>query len=326
MADIKRANKIICEYRDKLNVDLKDYTVLTEVGSNYYEYAPIVPLICGSPLVRAFVKDTSFGNGEEIRQSCLMLASSLGLSGKIDIAVNNLPNEWLNESDIVTNSGMLRPFDETKISKFKKGAVLPLMFESWEIREQDLDVAACKNYNIKIAGTWENHPSLKIFDYVKMLCLKMVFEAGYEVMGNSIFIWSDDHFGEVIQESFLQNGANKCYLSTDISVLIEKVTEIDFIFISDYDESGNLFEILCLNELFKRNQNLGIIHLYGQIDSKRVFELGLNLFPRKNGYSNVMSYTLAHVGMSPYLKLQVAGYKVAQEMLTGIYTNLSQQI
>jgi len=40
----------------------------------------------------------------------------------------------------------------------------------------------------------------------------------------------------------------------------------------------------------------------------------------------LMTYTLAHVGLNPLINLQVAGYRVAQEMLQGEYTNISQPI
>jgi hypothetical protein len=200
------------------------------------------------------------------------------------------------------------------------------MFEAWEIRQQDLDMLACKEYGIAVAGTWENHPSIKVFDYVQILCLKLAFEAGYEVMGNSIFIWSDDHFGEMIVKSFNQNGSKRCFLSTDSELLLNVASDLDFIFIADYDEKRDYATLLNLKELAKKSPNLGIIHLYGLINSEMMKKHGFNVFPEINGNAETMTFTLAHVGMTPYINLQIGGYKVALEMLTGNYTNISQRI
>ncbi len=326
MFEQKRAEKLICACKKELNVNLDGYTVLTEAGSNHYVFSPIIPLLCGASKVLAFVKDTSYGKAEDIKSMCVQIASSLGLSEKLRIATNVLPESWLNEADIITNSGMLRPFNNEKISKFKKGAVLPLMFEAWEIREQDLDLAACKAAGVKVAGTWENHPSIKVFDYVKMLCVKLALEAGYEVLGNFIFIWSDDHFGEMIEKSFTQNGAKKCYLSTDLELLKKVAPHLDFIFIADYDEKRDYAAIFNLKELAEGAPNLGIIHLYGELNIEALKPFGLNIYPERNGKLELMTFTLAHVGMTPLINLQVGGYRVAQEMLQGAYTNISQPL
>ena len=324
--EYSRATKIISASKAKLNVNLDGYTILTELGTNSYIYSPIIPLLCGASKVLAFVKDSSYGSAENIKAFCIQIASILGLNHKLQIATNDFPEHWWREADIVTNSGMLRPFDREKISKFKKGAVLPLMFEAWEVREQDLDLVACRDYGISVAGTWENHPSIKVFDYVKILCLKLAMEAGYEVMGNAIFIWSDDHFGEMIEDSFILNGAKKCFLSTDLKLLIKVASDLDFIFIADYDEKRDYELLLDLKNLVVLSPNIGIVHLYGMINIERLKRLGLKVYPETNGKAELMTYTLAHVGMTPLINLQVGGYRVAQEMLKGEYTNISQPI
>ena len=145
---VKRAIKIIKQYNEILNFNLKGYTILTEVGSNHYLYSPIIPLLCGADHVFAFIKDTKFGKAADIRQQCIEIANFLGLTNKLTIGENNFEYEWLTKSDIVTNSGMLRPIDKKKLSYFKKGSVIPLMFEAWEFRDSDLDIAECKKLGI----------------------------------------------------------------------------------------------------------------------------------------------------------------------------------
>jgi hypothetical protein len=134
-------------------------------------------------------------------------------------------------------------------------------------------------------------------------------------MGNSIFVWSDDHFGEMIEQSFNLNGAKKCILSTDLNLLIKMAPSLDFIFIADYDEKRDYAKILDINNLAKKAPNLGFVHLYGSINFETFKQYGFNIYPEKNGISEIMTFTLAHAGIMPYLKLQLGGYKVAQCLL-----------
>lgn len=321
-----RALNLIKKTRDNLDFNLNGLTIMTELGSNNYIYSPLIPLICGADRVIAFVKDTVHGKSEELRSKCLKIAKYYNLDKKLEINTNVFDNEWLKECDIVTNSGMLRPFDSKKLSKFKKGAVLPLMFESWEIRDQDIDISYCKKNNIKVAGTWESHPDINVFNYIKVLCLKMVFEAGFEVLNNKIYVWSNDEFGMKIKNSFDQNGAKICILDNDVKSLFKNVKNLDFIFLADYKESRDFFDLLRVRELLKINPNLAIIHLYGNLDLRKFNDLGIKIYPNKNGISQTMTFTLAHVGLIPIINLQVAGYKVATEMINNKYTSLSQII
>ena len=323
---MNRAVKLIKITRDKLKLNLQGYKVLTEVGSNNYIYSPIIPLLCGAEKVYAFVKDTKYGKAEDIKFACLEIAELLGLEKKLEIETNVLNDNWFGICDIITNSGMLRPFDSQKLSKFKKNSVLPLMFESWELRDQDINISYCEEHNIKVSGTWESHPDIKVFDYVEILCLKMAFEAGFEVLGNNIFIWSNDHFGDKIKNSFRKNGANKCILSIDLNLLLKNAPVLDFLFISDYDELRDYSKLLDINNLIKINPNLVIIHLYGNLDLKEFNKIGFEIFPKQNGKSQLMTYTLSHAGLIPIINLQVAGYKVATEMLKNKYTSISQKI
>jgi hypothetical protein len=324
--DLQRVIKLTERVKQRLDFTLDGLTILTEVGSNFYIFTPIIPILCGASYVYAFVKDTAYGKAEDIKKKCIEYATSLGLQNKLEIGINNLDESWISKADIITNSGMLRPFDKSKLKLFKKGAVLPLMFEAWEIREQDLDIEECKRKDIRIAGTWENHPDLKVFDFVEMLCLKMAFEAGFEVQGNNVFVWSNDHFGEKIYNSLVKNGANDCYLSIDVEVLKNVAINIDFIFIADYDESRNYFELIEIEKLVKLNPQISIIHLYGNVNVEEFEKLGVSVYPKKNGKSELMTFTLAHVGMTPLINLQVGGYKVATEMIKNKFTNISQPI
>jgi hypothetical protein len=322
----KRAIDLIKDLKNTLDVNLDGYKVLTELGSKYYLYSPLIPLLCGADFVYAFVKDTRYGKAAELSSQLYELATKLGLQDKLKIGSNILDSTFLQQADIVTNSGMLRPLNKEKLSLLKKGAVVPLMFEAWELREEDIDIEFCKEQGIKVAGTWENHPSIMVFNYVMMLGIKLAHEAGFEVLDNNIFIWSNDHFGEILEVAFTKNGARNCTRNVDYKSLLEVVKDLDFIILADYDELNDFETIFDFNELQKLNPTLGIIHLYGSIKYEQLHNAGFNIYPKKDGFAKLMTYTLAHVGLEPIMKLQVASYRVATEMLRNSYTDLSQPI
>ncbi len=69
------------------------------------------------------------------------LTSLAGLKDRVEI-ITTIKDDVLAGADVVTNSGHLRPIDRSIISKLPQHCVLALMFETWEFRTSDIDVAA----------------------------------------------------------------------------------------------------------------------------------------------------------------------------------------
>ena len=324
-----RAIEIIKQTIKSLDLNLKSYVVLTEVGSNNYIYTPIIPLLAGAKKVYAWTRDSSYGECEDIIKQSLEVAKYLGLENRLKFSANRKDFEQVKQADIITNSGFIRPINKGFIKNIKKSAVIPLMFESWEIRDEDIDIKACTKKNIKVSGTWENHPQISVFDYVKELTLKMIFEAGFEISGNKFIVWSNDHFGEKAKEILKLNKAKQIVLTTDYNKLKSNLADTDVILLFDYNESRSFFGdngFFNIDELKKINQSFAILHLYGNVDYRYLLEKNISVYPEKNGLAQNMTFTLAHVGLIPLLRLLTAGFKVGQEMLNNKLSKLTQPI
>lgn len=324
----KRAIKLIKEIISKLKLDLDGYTVLTEVGSNFYLHMPIIASLAGAKKVYAIAKDTSYGNADDVRNECLKMLNMIGIQNVV-FSSNIIPDNFVQEANIITNSGNLRPINSELYSKVNKTVVVPLMYEKWELRKEDVDVDWCRQNGIKVAGTWEEHPDINVFGSSGQLAIKLAHEAGYEVYDNNIIVWSNDHFGDVISRAFLQAGASNVITTIEYSDLIENINECDFIFICDYDETRTYFGdngFIDIEELIKINNAFGIVHLYGEVNNDILNEKGVNVYPNKRGKAKYMTQTLGYVGLKPIINLQAAGLKVAQEMLNNQYSSLSQLI
>jgi hypothetical protein len=326
---IHKAKRIIENVNKLLNLDLKGQIVLTEVGSNYFVYTPIIAHMANAKKVYAWTRDSKYGKASEVIDMCMEICKVYGLNSNIEFAVNERPMEQVKSSDIITNLGYIRPLDRNFLSHIKKDAVIPLMCEAWELRGSDIDIAYCRERKIPVAGTWENAPELKIFDACGSLAIKMANEANCEVYQNNIILWSDDHFGEVIGSSFKNYGAKKVIQTTDTNILYENSGISDFIFLCDYEEKRPIFSdggIIDIEKLCKINPDITIIHLHGDVDNEYIKRHKLSVYPDKKGYPSIMTYTLAHLGMTPIINLHAAGLKVGELLKKNKENPLIQKI
>lgn len=324
---IERTKSLIDRVIRELALDLTDKAVLTEVGSGLFLVTPLIALRANARKVYAWVRDSSYGKAEDIMRSCKELVNEFQLPDNIEYGINQRPAHHISSADIITNLGFVRPLNSEFLDQVSEHSVIAGMCEAWELRPADIDLHYCKQKNIKVAGTWENHPDLKIFDGCGNLAVKMALEAGYEVYQNNIIIWSNDHFGKVVENGFKNFGANKIIRTTDPGTLYKNIKDIDFLFFCDYNESRQIIGhngFISIDEIQKLNKGVGIVHLYGDLDNNYIKEKNLNVFPDKKGRASVMTYTLAHLGPKLIINLHAAGLKVGQCLIDGNENELVQ--
>lgn len=326
----RRAIRLIQKGIDALKLNLSGFSVLTEVGSNNYLYTPIIAAMAGAKKVYAWTADTSYGTGGSIKENCMALCHAIGVHERVSISVNEKPTEQVEKADIITNSGFLRPLDDRLLDHAHPGVVVPLMYEAWELRSQDIDIDYCRKRNIKVAGTCENHPSLKVFDSTGALAVKMANEAGFEVFGNNIVVWSNDHFGKVSAEAFKRAGASNVMLCHEVTpAFFADFSHVDFIYFCNYKEQVPLFAnngIFDIEKLTSMNESFGIVHLYGDVDNEFLKQHGVRVYPDRPGKPQQMTFTLGYLGLLPIINLQIGGFKVASQMLLDEKSDLMQPI
>lgn len=325
MLDVERVKRLVESVCSTLELNLKGLKVLTEVGSNSYSILPAIAAYAGAE-VFAWTRDSTYGKALDNIDQCKDLLNSFGLVDRVEFFIGYKNEEHLQQADIITNSGFLRPLNADKLRHIKPGVIIPLMYEEWELRPEEIDLEYCRSNNIRVAGTWENHPSIGVFDYVGVLAVKMALNGGFEVRDNNIFIWSNDDFGLKAQSSFQDMKAKEVTMSVDNELLITKLPSLDFIFICDYEEKRNLGEVLDFELIKKLNPSCGIIHLYGTIDANDLKEIGLHFYPPRKGTAQTMTFTLAEVGLNPIIRLQAAGLKVAENLINNEDSELGQNI
>jgi len=319
-----RKQRLILNIIKKLNLNLKGLTILTEVGSNNYIFTPLIALMAGAKKVNAWTRDSHFGNAEEIINRCKNLCQKYSLDvNRIEFAFNERPIEHIKQADIITNLGFVRPLNRDFLKNINAKAVIPYMCESWEIREGDVDIDYCKSNNIQVAGTWENHPDLLIFDFCENLIEKICYEAGFEIKQNNILIVSNDNFGRAAFDVFKMRANNLRIVSIEKFHTID-FGELDFIFLSDYKNSIDIFTEEILQELSLKD--ISIVHLCGFLELNKIKEYGIKVYPQINGYQERMTRTLDYLGSKPLIDLHAAGLKVGELMFKKVESDLIQRI
>lgn len=323
-----RLQHLIVRTIRELNVSLINKVIMTEAGSGLYLYMPVIAALTGAKEVIVCVKDTRYGKADSIIKNCKRIIKAMSIDTTFTFRKNQVEIQDLKRADVITNSGMLRPLDRAKMKYMKSSAIIPLMYEKWELRNSDIDIVAAKEFGILVAGTSETTKQCKVFQYIGPLVMKLCLEAGFEVLDNKIIVWSRDAFGNEIENYFVKCGANIVRPTTIDDLYHQCQNDADILILADYNERRNLNDFNNINFKYINELNplLGLIHLFGNIDFDLFSQIFPTVYPHKSGSASTMSETLAYVGPTPFVRLMVAGFKVADECISKKYSELTQLI
>jgi hypothetical protein len=292
-------------------LDLSDLTVLTEAASGAYAITPILAAMSGAPRVIALARDSRYGSIAEVAEGLMELARNANVEERIRI-VSEKNREIVAEADIITNSGHLRPIDREMIAWMKPGAVIPLMYEAWELREADIDVAACVERGIAVAGTNERHPAVDVFSFLGRLAERLLAEAGVASRGKRIVVLCDNQFREFIANHLINTGATV--------EVIEKLDEnriaiaSDAILVAMTPRTHPIIGRRQAEILAHRYRGALVAQLWGDIDRDALTRGGVRFWPidsPRRGHQGIM---LSSIGPEPVVRLQAGGLKVGEVM------------
>ena len=325
---------IISKIKEKikqLKLDLTGKIVLTEAATGPYAITPIIAALGGAK-VFAFTKDTKFGTVEEVIGQIEKLRKQTNNNLDIEI-ITELRSEIINEADIITNSGHLRPLNSLKLCHAKSGVVIPLMYDSWELRSTDIDLKFCQMHNILVAGTNESHPDIDIYGYLGDMCMKLIFDSANCLNNSTFLLISNNDFGPCIASKIAPlieklgiidciNRKSKYLLSENIDwigtfpfiQIPDKYYHSDAIILATYpfDQTwvGNKAEI-PIQAIQSQFSSPFILRFSGDINTKDLDSANISYYPSVN-YSGHMGVLPSEIGYEPVIRLQTAGLKVGQ--------------
>lgn len=190
------------------------------------------------------------------------------------------------------------------------------MYEAWEFRESDVDLAASRQRGIAVAGTNERHPEIDVFSFLGIMSVKLLLDAGISVYGSSTLVTSDNPFAPYIRRGLESAGAR-----------VELVDRLDQF--SRKERVGPLDAVLLAAHP-GRNRPLGqedarwmadhwpgaiLAQLWGNVDRDAFAKTGVPCWPNPAPAPGHMGILPSAVGPEPIVRLQAVGLKVGEVLV-----------
>jgi hypothetical protein len=318
--NLERIKKLIDHAILNFSLKLSGLTVLTEAATGYYMLTPTIAALAGADHVLALTRDSEYGKAVDIRKHTMELACNWNIEDKIQVLYDR-DDKRIGNADIITNLGFVRPIDALFLKRVKKTAVIPLMWETWEYRTEDLDLEECRRLEIPVLGTNEHHPDLRIFEYIGYIALKLLFEAGIEILTTKIAILGGGEFAEHVKNALEAAKANVYSIfqdnshNTDVDKINNILGQADALLIVEHHKKKQLIGekgLITGEELFKLNKHITIIHICGNVDQNNLIKEGVRCWPKRFAPAGHMSVGTDYVGPTPLIKLHTAGLKVGE--------------
>jgi len=321
-----RMNRLLQTCISNFDLNLEGLTVFTEAASGPYLYTPILAALAQANKVYAIAVDSKFASATSVAQQTLAEAAYWQLENNIEIVFEKEKSK-VGKCDIITNSGFVRPIDRKMIAWMKPTAVIPLMWETWEFRNSDLDLEACKEHGILVLGTDESPPPLSLYSYCGFLGMKLLFDLGLEGLKAKILLLGSGGLGKEIFTFFQQAGLNVDWFSQNDpesfrytalpQYFAEHGSSYDGLILAEHQHdlcllgSQGLVSFASITEI---NPALCLGVIAGNINLEELKASGLHHHPphiRPFGY---VSYDTYQLGPRPVLELYAAGLRVGEVM------------
>ena len=287
---------------ERCELDLRHLIVLTEAATGAYAVTPLIAALAGADQVLAVTRDSRWGRAEDIRRDTRALLRSGGVEQALEIVFEST-TELVGRADVVTNSGHLRPIDAQLVSWMAPEAVVTLMYEAWEFRPEDVDLAACRRHGIAVAGTNERHPAVDVFSYLGAMATKLLFDAGIAVHGSRLLVLSDNPFRDYLHRGLRAGGA-EVELAERLAI---DTAAPDAVLVALRPKSGPVIERAELEAFAERFAGTPLVRFWGDLPA----DPPLPTWP-PGGAPGHMGVLPSDLGPEPVVRLQAGGLKVGE--------------
>lgn len=294
---------------EALELDLNGLSVVTEAATGAYACTATIAAVAGARRVSIFARDTRrHGSASDAFDATLSLARHAGVADRITM-LHRLEPKAFGECDILTNSGHLRPISDAVVAALPPGAVIALMFEAWEFRSDDLDLAACRRHGVPVAAVNERHPHVAVFPFLGPLALKLLEDADVAARGSRILVICDNPFAPFICSGLNAAGA-RVTLTPDLAGAGSGPCDAVVLAL---DPGRNApFREAELRKLAALAPNVPLAQFWGDIDRAAAAAAGFILVPRTDPRPGHMGILLNALGPEPIIRLQTGGLKAAE--------------
>jgi hypothetical protein len=312
--DHRRLARLIDAAIGRCQLDLSGRTVLTEAATGAYAVTPVLAARAGADVL-ALARATAYATARELAAGTAELARLAGVSGRIEL-VTAKTADVTGAADIVTNSGQVRPIDADMVAAMKPAAVIPLMYESWEYRAADVDLAACRSRGIAVAGTNETHPAVDVFSFLGPMAVRQLHEAGVAGQGSRVVLLCDNAFGPHIAGYLRGCGA-------DVVTAVRLTPPIlgppcDAVILALQPGARDVLGAAEAQLLASAAPGTVLIQYWGDADRAALTAAGVPVWPPHPPGRGHMGVLPSAIGPEPVVRLQAGGLKVGELLARGL--------
>jgi hypothetical protein len=326
-----RIRKVVKKTIEKFDLNLEGLNVFTEAATGNYMYTSIAAALAGAEHVFAVTDDSRYGTKEDAKKQTLKEAKELGVDNKITVLFER-DRDCLSKSDIITNSGFVRPITKEMIAYMKHTAVIPVMFLTDNLKvRQDIELDACLAKGVLVLGTNEYEPSINLFGSIGFYMCKLLFETSLSVFKNKLLVIASGDMGNYSCDFFKKIGVSFDRVVFDDQVVpddqravirsreevLNNLSEYDAIIIS---ERFNNIDILSndgyipVGLLKKKNPFVQIIMIAGSVNKTDVVKAGLSIYPEDIKPFGFPTVCCDYLGPNSAIELNVSSLKVGEIM------------
>lgn len=294
----------------RMSIDLSGAVVLTEAATGPYVVTPVLAALAGAQDVVGVTRDSRHGSVQEVRDLTMQLAGMAGVADRV--RVTDAPAaDLVASADVVTNSGHLRPLDRDLVARMKPTAVVPLMFEAWEIQAGrfDVDLAALTRRGIAFAGTNERHPAVDVFSHLGTMAVKLLIDSGTAVHGASVIVLCDNPFAPFL-EAGLRGAGAQVVVARDLDG-VPKAVRADALLVALRPRGVPVLSHRDVSAVTTRWPGCLVAQFWGDVDRTSLDAAGLRCWPAEAPAPGHMGVLPSEVGPEPVVNLQAGGLKVA---------------
>ena len=312
--DSRRLIRLMSEAIDRCQLDLSGLTVLTEAATGAYVVTPVIAAMAGAD-VYALAAGTAYASSGEIEKLTAEVARLAAVTDRIQLICRK-DNSVLGSADIVTNSGQVRPIDAEMVAGMKLSSVVPLMYESWEYRHADVDLRACRDRHIAVAGTNERHPNVDVFSFLGQMAIMQLHDAGIAVRRSRVLLLCDNDFGTFIAHDLRNAGAHVVESSRlTIDVISPRY---DAVILARQPQEAPVFGADDAKLLSEAAPGAVLVQYWGDADRAALAAAGVPVWPVEAPRAGHMGILPSAVGPEPIVRLQAGGLKVGQVLAQGL--------
>lgn len=302
-----------------LELDLHERVVLTEAATGAYVVTPVIAALAGAK-VFACARPSRHGSVADVVDQTRALTRELRLEDDAVTIVETVPPEVVAQSDVITNSGHLRPLGEDVLRHARADAVVPLMYEAWEERPGDVDLDYLRIRGIRVPATNERHPAVGVFDYLGELAIGQIHRAGLSLSRNRFVLLCNNPFGPWLAEALRPLCADLVVL-TSVDELLARLPLLDVsglvLALYPFDQEWvGPDQPLTSGLLADRLPGATLLRFSGHVDESSLRARGVSHFPAsvQRGHMGVL---MSDIGPDPVVQLQAGGLKAAELALRG---------